>query len=704
VASSGATTFCAGGSVVLTASSGSSYLWSNGAPTQSITVTNSGSYSVTVGAATGCASTSAPTVVTVNAVPVVAAITGATNVCQGSTTILASSTPGGTWTSSNSGIATVSATGVVTGTSNGSVTITYTVTNASGCSASSFAFVTVNTGASASITAGSATTFCSGGSVVLTASPGSSYLWSNGAPTQSITVTSSGTYSVIVTNAGGCSATSAGTAVTVNTTPVVAAITGATSVCQGSTTVLASSTAGGTWSSSNTTVATVSASGVVTGAGSGSAIISYTVTNANGCSIAATASVTVNATPTVPVITANGSITVCPSSSVVLTSSPGLSYTWNTGATTASITVNQTGSYTVTVANASGCTAQSVATNVVVEDVTPPVLVIPGDIAASANVGCDANVAIGNALATDNCALATLTNDAPVLFPVGTTTVTWTATDASGNITVLTQLITVVDDIDPTILVPVGVIAYASTSCEAANVDLGTPTASDNCPAGLVVTNDAPATYPIGVTVVVWTVTDASGNSVTASQNVTVYDTISPTILATDYELTLNQNGQAIIDFIDLDTGSYDNCGIATVTLSQYIFDCDNVGDNEITIVITDNNGNTSSMVVNVFVNASLACGGDTWSGPTIPQAFTPNGNNINDVFEIPGLEGYDMKELYVYDRYGGLVYDSKDYQNNWDGTNSSGEQLPDATYYYLLRVTGGKEKAGYVYINRVQQ
>ncbi|MEJ6798341.1 MAG: gliding motility-associated C-terminal domain-containing protein, partial [Crocinitomicaceae bacterium] len=259
-------------------------------------------------------------------------------------------------------------------------------------------------------------------------------------------------------------------------------------------------------------------------------------------------------------------------------------------------------------------------------------------------------------------------------------------------------------DIDPTILVPVGVIAYASTSCEAANVDLGTPTASDNCPAGLVVTNDAPATYPIGVTVVVWTVTDASGNSVTASQNVTVYDTISPTILATDYELTLNQNGQAIIDFIDLDTGSYDNCGIATVTLSQYIFDCDNVGDNEITIVITDNNGNTSSMVVNVFVNASLACGGDTWSGPTIPQAFTPNGNNINDVFEIPGLEGYDMKELYVYDRYGGLVYDSKDYQNNWDGTNSSGEQLPDATYYYLLRVTGGKEKAGYVYINRVQQ
>ncbi|MEJ6492639.1 MAG: gliding motility-associated C-terminal domain-containing protein, partial [Flavobacteriales bacterium] len=651
-----------------------------------------------------CSATSTATAVTVDPTPVVAAITGASNVCEGLSTTLASSTTGGTWSSSNTAIATVSTTGVVTGVAAGSATITYSVTNAAGCTASTTASVTVNPSATATITPGGPTTFCAGGSVVLTASTGSTYLWSNGLQTQSITATTSGSYSVTVTIASGCSVTSVATPVTVNALPVVAAITGTPNVCAGSTTTLASSTTGGTWSSSNNAVATVNASGAVTGVTAGLVTITYTVTNASGCINTSTASVTVNALPTLPVISANGPVTICPSSNVILTSSTGFTYTWSTGDQTASIIVSQAGSYYVTVSNANGCTSQSAPINVVVIDTTAPVLVVPNDLTASTNTSCEAVVDIGNALATDNCGMLSITNDAPSLFPIGTTTVTWTATDASGNITVLTQLITVVDDIDPTILVPVGVIAYASTSCEAANVDLGTPTASDNCPAGLVVTNDAPATYPIGVTVVVWTVTDASGNSVTASQNVTVYDTISPTILATDYELTLNQNGQAIIDFIDLDTGSYDNCGIATVTLSQYIFDCDNVGDNEITIVITDNNGNTSSMVVNVFVNASLACGGDTWSGPTIPQAFTPNGNNINDVFEIPGLEGYDMKELYVYDRYGGLVYDSKDYQNNWDGTNSSGEQLPDATYYYLLRVTGGKEKAGYVYINRVQQ
>ena len=467
---------------------------------------------------------------------------------------------------------------------------------------------------------------------------------------------------------------------------------------------MASSTTGGSWSSSNTAIAAVSSTGLVTGVASGVVTITYTVTNASGCAATSTASVTVNALPTAPVISANGPTTICPSSNVTLTSTAGVTYTWNTGDQAASIIVNQAGSYLVTVSNANGCSSQSAPINVVVEDVTAPVLVVPNDVTESANTGCEAVVEIGNALATDNCALLSITNDAPSLFPIGTTTVTWTATDLSGNTTVLTQLVTVVDDINPTLQVSLSVIAYATSSCEASNVDLGTPTANDNCPAGLVITNDAPATYPLGVTVVVWTVTDASGNSVTASQIVTVYDTVSPTVLTNDYEITLNSNGQGSIEFNDIDAGSFDNCGIAYVYISQTSFDCDNVGNNEITVEVTDNSGNTSSTIVNVFVNASAACGGDGWNGPMIPQAFTPNGNNINDLFVIPGLEGYAQKEIYVYDRYGGLVFESGNYENNWDGTNASGDKLPDATYYYLLRISGGKEKAGYVYINRVQQ
>lgn len=142
VTAGGATTFCQGGSVLLTANSGSSYSWSTGASTQSITVSTTGSYTVTV-TTSGCTSTSPPVNVTVNALP------------------------------------------------------------------------------TATITAGGPLAFCQGGNVVLTASAGSTWAWSTGASTQSITVANTGNYSVTVTNAQGCSATSAATGVNVSPNPVV---------------------------------------------------------------------------------------------------------------------------------------------------------------------------------------------------------------------------------------------------------------------------------------------------------------------------------------------------------------------------------------------------------------------------------------------------------------------------------------------------
>jgi hypothetical protein len=92
------------------------------------------------------------------------------------------------------------------------------VTNASGCSKTSSATtVTVNANPSTpAITAGGPTTFCAGGSVNLTAPAGFTYLWSTGATTQSINATATGNYTVTVTNASGCSATSAPRSVTVN--------------------------------------------------------------------------------------------------------------------------------------------------------------------------------------------------------------------------------------------------------------------------------------------------------------------------------------------------------------------------------------------------------------------------------------------------------------------------------------------------------
>jgi len=90
------------------------------------------------------------------------------------------------------------------------------------------------------ITASGATTFCAGGSVVLTSDAGASYLWSNGATTQTITVSTSGNYSVAVTYYAGCVKTSNGIPVTVNPLPTITASSNSP-VCESSSLLLSSS-------------------------------------------------------------------------------------------------------------------------------------------------------------------------------------------------------------------------------------------------------------------------------------------------------------------------------------------------------------------------------------------------------------------------------------------------------------------------------
>ena len=104
-------------------------------------------------------------------------------------------------------------------------------------------FLSTCTIAASTITAGGPTTFCAGGSVTLTSSAGTSYLWSNGATTRSINITVSGSYTVRVTNSGGCQSISTATVVTVNPLPATPTITagGPTTFCTGGSVILTSS-------------------------------------------------------------------------------------------------------------------------------------------------------------------------------------------------------------------------------------------------------------------------------------------------------------------------------------------------------------------------------------------------------------------------------------------------------------------------------
>ncbi len=113
--------------------------------------TTAGTYTGIITTFGGCSATSNS--IFVNTTPTVNAITGASNVCAGSSTTLANTTIGGTWSSSNTSIANVNSSGVVTGASAGTVTITYTVNNA-GCSASTTKDIVVNALPSINLTGG----------------------------------------------------------------------------------------------------------------------------------------------------------------------------------------------------------------------------------------------------------------------------------------------------------------------------------------------------------------------------------------------------------------------------------------------------------------------------------------------------------------------------------------------------------------------
>ena len=277
----------------------------------------------------------------------------------------------GTITSGTSG-SSVTFTAGAAGTTDLQVTVT-----SNGCTSTGSTTIPINTAAAATIAADGPTTFCSGGSVTLTASDGASYLWSNGQITPSIVVTASGNYSVTVTDANGCSSASAPVTVTVNPTPVVN-IAGPTATCAGGAGVTLDagpSFATYLWSTGEATqTITVSPNSTTT--------YSVTVTNGAGCSATDTHEVFVNTAPA-PAVTASGPTTFCDGGSVTLSTGAAGTYQWYRNdapladANSASLQVTQSGSYKVEVTSGS-CSGVSAPVTVTVNTPATPTISASG--------------------------------------------------------------------------------------------------------------------------------------------------------------------------------------------------------------------------------------------------------------------------------------------------------------------------------------
>jgi gliding motility-associated-like protein len=105
------------------------------------------------------------------------------------------------------------------------------------------------------------------------------------------------------------------------------------------------------------------------------------------------------------------------------------------------------------------------------------------------------------------------------------------------------------------------------------------------------------------------------------------------------------------------------------------------------------------------FVSNGICSGSDTVKiivyDIFIPDVITPNGDSENDYFVIRGIEDLSMVEFTVYNRWGLEVFYSADYQNDWGGTNKSGNELTNDTYFYVLNVNNSRLFKGYLVIKR---
>jgi hypothetical protein len=264
-------------------------------------------------------------------------------------------------------------------------------------------------------------------------------------------------------------------------------------------------------------------------------------------------------------------------------------------------------------------------------DTTPPTLDVPADVSTTTS-SCSALLddELGVATADDNCSSSVTIARAGIpvnslgqptfVFPAGTTIITYTATDGAGNSTVKTQKVTVTESTPPTISAPANVTLNTgpgATSCglTISNLDaaLGTATANDNCAGVTVTRSNLPAgnNFPVGATVITYTATDASGNTASANQTVTVVDNTAPTTNA-PANVTLYTGPGATscgltISNLDATIGTAtasDNCPGATAARTGGVpaGNVFPVGDTTITYTATDAHGNTSTATQKVTV------------------------------------------------------------------------------------------------------
>jgi large repetitive protein len=318
---------------------------------------------------------------------------------------------------------------------------------------------------------------------------------------------------------------------------------------------------------------------------------------------------------------------------------------------------------TWTATDSSGNSA-SATQQILVMDTTSPSITVPSDIEVEIYDKLGMEIDTGIAISDDIVdSQPIITNDAPTVFPLGETIVTWTATDSSGNSASATQTITVVDTTLPTIMVPVN-MEFEATSMKNNLVEFGFAEASDQVEISTI-TNDASTVFPLGETIVTWTATDSSGNSASATQTITVVDTTLPTITVPvnmEFEATSMKNNLVEFGFAE----ASDQVEISTITNdAPTVFP---LGETIVTWTATDSSGNSASATQTITVV-------DT----TAPVMFNPENiisnatSKLNNNVTLDQISVIDSISIVQITNNAPLYYEFGETIVTWTATDSSG-------------------------------
>ncbi|HHG83256.1 MAG TPA: HYR domain-containing protein, partial [Bacteroidetes bacterium] len=282
----------------------------------------------------------------------------------------------------------------------------------------------------------------------------------------------------------------------------------------------------------------------------------------------------------------NGSSDACGLSGMAVT--PATFNCSNVGANTVTLTVTDVNN------NTSSCSA-----TVTVMDTVPPTAICQSVTLQLDALG-NANLSPGmvNNGSSDACGISAIMVS-PTTFTcaeVGPNNVTLTATDNNGNMSTCTATVTVLDTISPLAVcqnVTIQLAASGNAALAAAMVNNGS---TDACGiAGMIVSDTAFGCAQVGPNTVTLTVTDNNANSATCTATITVEDTVPPVALCQNVTLQLDASGNASLSPGMVNAGSGDACGIANMTISDTAFTCAQIGNNAVTLTVTDNNNNVAT-------------------------------------------------------------------------------------------------------------